>query len=166
MWSNDTQWHSGGKDAPGKGRNTSALKSSVHHMSWTIPELGVNPFEWGKEGALEAEPEPEGAINFYHKALLTSIPAADSFFKGQDFCCVAQQDLEFVKQVLMCERKGFMSLSTGAAAGSSAAGWDLRSSLQKEKGQARGREVEIDFSEVVSILFSTGNQGLRKKLVV
>lgn len=44
------------------------------------------------------------------------------FFKGYYFCCVAQQDLEFLKQVLMSERKGFISLTTGAAAGSSAAG--------------------------------------------
>lgn len=56
------------------------------------------------------------------KAIVTSIPAAGSFFKGYYFCCVAQQDLEFLKQVLMSERKGFISLTTGAAAGSSAAG--------------------------------------------
>lgn len=116
-----------------------------HHMPWTIPEPGMSNFGWGKEGAHEAEPEPGWAINFCHKALLTSIPAADSFFKGYYFCCVAQQDLEFLKQVLMCERKGFISLSTGAAAGSSAAGQGLRSSPQK--GQARGRVVKIDFQK-------------------
>lgn len=114
-------------------------------MPQTIPELGTNPFRGGKESALEAETEPRWAINLYQKALLTSIPAAGSFFKGYYFCRVAQQDLEFLKQVLMSERKGLISLTTGAAAGSSAAGWGLRSSPRKEKGQARGRVVKIDF---------------------
>lgn len=111
---------------------------------------------------LEAVPEPKWDINSCCNTLLTFIPiipATERFLKGYYFflCCSAGLWI-LLNRVSMCDEIGLMSLSHQEQLQEDVLQDEHYVVLRERESTCTRKSSWTWFSEVVSVLFSTGNQ--------